>query len=1317
MISKECLAELRTAEDYGKEIIIVLLRDLTIADERLQSYRDRQIVDLSAPPQAHTEQVEFRGAQHEVHFNNDALLKVKDYLFKRGITPDSFPWPPENKADAEPFPGLNAFTEDDAGIFFGRESDILIGLDELRLLRRNRSPRILAIQAASGAGKSSFLRAGLWPRLCRDPDYMPLAIVRPAGGILTGPDGVGRKLAPRLSQPGAPVNPGDICTRLLAADAAKTVSEFAALMIKAAAQVNEQRRLVNPDAPPPALLIAIDQAEELLAADDAAESRRFLDLLAGLTNDPPAGVEPFALLTVRSDNAARLFQTFADLNMEPPKSLMLLPVRQSSFRDVIRKPIEVAARRGEQITMSPALVDRLVDDATGADALPLLAFTLSYLYQSFAAGGTISLAQYSAIGGITGSIDKAVKQALARPGDAPAIPAAPEDQLAFLRATFIPWLATVDSENTQPKRRVAKLDEFSGATRAMVDRLVKARLLIVDRREGADIVEVAHESLLRQWPSLTEWLHAVAEDLGIVASVERAAGEWDRNSRRPAWLDHRGDRLAAAERVAARQDFRRRLGAKGMDYLRACRQRETRQRRIAQTIAWGVAAVFAVFSVLLFNQWRHTVQAQRETEASLLVVKSELDLENDNTDAAVMEAEQAFHSIPTADTRSALLQAVMEISPHEGAVLPLRKPLQTLAWTADNVIDFAAGEERLGAIDPSGAIKISAGSALPVIKRRQDGNIAAVRALAPLDNSRMVVVFDEGSIGTYRPGGDEFLLQPHRQNISVGPTQHSVAISKGGALLALVTADATIVIYRCGWSAAPASAPACQSSPLGDVHGQAVAISPDEKRIAVGDRAGNVALYDLAGKPLGTPQKFNAPINALGWAAQRDWLAVGTLKGEIAVLDTSLDGMPVVQRQTFGENSISALSWSPKEAALAFVCNSTAVCLWQAATDSDPPITFKPAVRFEGHQQLVTRLSFDHGGTRLASGATDGTIRIWNLEQNIDTTFAIYADNDAQIGQLAVSPDGRWIAGGSADGAIEIWDAQTGAFDRAINLPGGPEVKDLAWSHGGEVAAIDESGIVNVISFDAAKPPINVPTNGSVAQHVAWADGDRVIAVTGDNGVVLLDPNSPTANPASLGGVAKQAWGVASISDSRSLLVSYVGGDIIVWDLASKRPSASPMSNPQAAPGTRIGVGSLSVNLSQHLLAASSGDRFVTVYDLSSRAVWRTLQTGSENGIQAVAFSPDGKKLAALGNDKRLYVWTVGQNSAEPYLNIAIVPRHAIVGDATRRREYAGWLGWVANDRIAVATGIAAINVIGIDSAKWLNRIDGLALVEHSPID
>ena len=131
----------------------------------------------------------------------------KDFLDKRGITPDRFALAAADKPDAEPFPGLSAFTEDDAGIFFGRDADIVRGLDRLRILRRNGRPRLLVIQAASGAGKSSYLRAGLWPRLNRDADFAPLAILRPAQGILTGPEGLGRKLAALLSQPRAAGQP------------------------------------------------------------------------------------------------------------------------------------------------------------------------------------------------------------------------------------------------------------------------------------------------------------------------------------------------------------------------------------------------------------------------------------------------------------------------------------------------------------------------------------------------------------------------------------------------------------------------------------------------------------------------------------------------------------------------------------------------------------------------------------------------------------------------------------------------------------------------------------------------------------------------------------------------------------------------------------------------------------------------------------------------------------------------------------------------------------------------------------------------------
>jgi formylglycine-generating enzyme required for sulfatase activity len=589
--SPECLAEVRKAEDYGKEIIVVLLRDLEFEDHRLDAYKDRQIVNLTVPPAGHVETVEHRGQKYEVRFNRDALASVKDYLFRRGITPDHFAWPPPDRADAGPYPGLNAFGEDDAGIFFGRDADILRGLDKLRLMRRDGRPRALVITAASGAGKSSYLRAGLWPRLSRDPDFTPLAILRPAQGILTGPDGLGRRLAALLSRPGRMVNPGDIHAQLMAHDAAKAGADFIKTVAAVAAQAHDERRIGDKNARTPALVLAVDQAEELFAAEAAAESRRFAVLLAKLMRDPPPGVDLFVLATVRSDGAPRLLRAITKLKLEFPETLPLLPLPRTSYRDVILEPLKVLARRGQTLTITAALAERLVADATGADALPLLAFTLSHLYQEYGGGSAITVEHYDAMGGIGGSIELALKRALAKPGDDPAIPAAKLEQLARMRAAFIPWLAGIDPQTGQPKRRVAHLDEIPEGSRAIVARLIEARLLRADNRERVDLVEIAHESLLRQWPELVAWLQADAEDLKVVENVRRAAEEWTRNARQRDWLNHGGSRLAAAERVGGRADFKKLMGADGMAYLHACRLRSNRRTLVAAATAACFAAI------------------------------------------------------------------------------------------------------------------------------------------------------------------------------------------------------------------------------------------------------------------------------------------------------------------------------------------------------------------------------------------------------------------------------------------------------------------------------------------------------------------------------------------------------------------------------------------------------------------------------------------------------------------------------------------------------------------------------------------------------
>ena len=908
--SPECLTEIRKAEDFGKEIIIVLLRDLTFDDRRLDSFKERQIVDLAAAPQAHIEAVKYRDKNEEVRFNEAALAKIKDYLIKRGITADNFPWPPQGKPDAEPFPGLSAFTEDDAAIFFGRDSDILTGLDEFRLLRRRGSPRFLAIQAASGAGKSSYLRAGLWPRLSRDPDFAPLAILRPLQGILTGPEGLGQKLAARLSRPGAPINPGDIYTRLMADDISKSAADFVSFMKTAAEQAYDQRRVGDPGAPPPALVIAIDQAEELLLPENAAESQRLLALVAGLMRDLPAGVEPFGLLTVRADSAARLYQSIAEQNVEVPKTLPLLPLPRTSYRDVIVKPIEVAARHGKRISIQASLTERLVADATGADALPLLAFTLFQLYKGFSAGDKLTLEQYEAIGGVAGSIKEAIKQALASPASAPVIPATPKEQLDCLRAAFIPWLARVDPVGGEPMRRIADLNEFAGYSRGMVERLVEKRLLVADRRGGNVVVEVAHESLLRQWPPLTAWLQEDADDLRVADTVERAADEWVRNGRLPAWLDHRADRLAAAERVVKRADFRHRLGKDRIAYIKACRAREALQRRIRQAAMWSTAAVL-VLAVLLLYEWRDTVRARKESEASLLIAQSGAYLSNFNVGAAIERARRAFQSVPSAASRSALLQAVMELSPGLTAVVPLGADAsQALAWASGDILDFVTDPGRLRTFDSAKPAQALGGFDLPIIKRSQDGNPSFVRALSPIGAAGMIAVFDQGSVGVIPQGGTAIQLNAPKQEVTVNPTQHAVGVGPSGALIALATADGIVILYRCKWSASAQSGSTCESAPLGQVHGRAVAISPDEKRIAVGDQAGVLTLYDLAGNAVGDPKNFEGAINALGWAGQRDWLAVGTAKGEVAVLDAGAEHMPVVAQQKIGADSITALAWS-----------------------------------------------------------------------------------------------------------------------------------------------------------------------------------------------------------------------------------------------------------------------------------------------------------------------------------------------------------------------------------------------------------------------
>jgi hypothetical protein len=132
-----------------------------------------------------------------------ALFQLRDLIAGQGTGPESFVWPVDGHPDRAPYRGFEPFEEIDAGVFFGRDAAILHGLEELRGMRKNGLKSLFVVLGPSGSGKSSFLRAGLLPRLrSEDRLFMPLGILRPASDALTGDTGLAAAIHARRNKLG-----------------------------------------------------------------------------------------------------------------------------------------------------------------------------------------------------------------------------------------------------------------------------------------------------------------------------------------------------------------------------------------------------------------------------------------------------------------------------------------------------------------------------------------------------------------------------------------------------------------------------------------------------------------------------------------------------------------------------------------------------------------------------------------------------------------------------------------------------------------------------------------------------------------------------------------------------------------------------------------------------------------------------------------------------------------------------------------------------------------------------------------------------------
>jgi hypothetical protein len=528
--------------------------------------------------------------QSPVHIAEAALKSLKRGLAKAGIGPETFELEPDASGPfgwRAPYRGLEPLEPEDAAVFFGRSADIVRGIDALRGLAARKPPRLLVVLGASGAGKSSFLRAGLWPRLARDDSqWLPRRAIRAGrGGAIEGGEGLLHALEDVHRRFALQASRADLRQRL-------ATPESFIVLLQELRKAAARRALIS--APPyPLPLLCLDQGEELFAADAGAESEKLLRLARAAIDGDAA----LLLVNIRSD-AYDLMQsanTLVGINQVP---LSLGAVPQGEIARIIREPSDVLRRKAGPSApiFDTAIVERLQNEIVGeTDALPLLAFVLQRLMREHGGTSTIGIKELDQTGGVAAAIEQEAEAALADAGFGPDR----ADRREVLRRLFIPRLARIDRESKAPQRRVARQSDLPADLLALARALVQRRLLVAKVASGATTdgdaakleagaatIEVAHEALLRRWPTLTDLLMEDRDALLLLDGVLVAAVEWEKAeaTHKQDFLAHRGSRLSDAHALASRGTDWAREVAPAQAYLAACAQREIAEREEKEAV-------------------------------------------------------------------------------------------------------------------------------------------------------------------------------------------------------------------------------------------------------------------------------------------------------------------------------------------------------------------------------------------------------------------------------------------------------------------------------------------------------------------------------------------------------------------------------------------------------------------------------------------------------------------------------------------------------------------------------------------------------------
>lgn len=501
--------------------------------------------------------------------------------------------PRASEETTSPYVGLAAFQVEDADRFFGRGpmTQTLLALVDQRAF--------VGVFGASGAGKSSLLRAGLVARTQRT------AVVVTPGADPTN------ELAVAIA------GPADEPASRIREDLAANPEALRGWLAKTSDD----------------LVLVVDQFEEVFTLCEEADRRW---LIRALTS--AAGPRTRVVIGIRADFYGHCSRHPELVTALHQAQVLVGPMSTDELRRAICEP---ATRAGASV--EAALLARLISDADGrAAALPLVSHALAETWRR-RRGLVLSLASYQDVGGIEHALTRTAERTFDRLTD---------DEQAAARLLFLRLLVPGDNIETT-KRRVRREDLH--VADALLDRLAAARLISIDH----DSVELAHEALLRAWPRLAGWIEEDREALRAHHRLTEATAVWEAHDRDPDTL-YRGARLEQATQLTDRLNPRERdFLTAGVAAEHARTDAERRAARRLRRLAAGLAALVVLLAVstALAIHAQRTADRQRGEALSMRAIDAAGALLSTRPADAAALALASYRIAPTTEAREMLTLA------------------------------------------------------------------------------------------------------------------------------------------------------------------------------------------------------------------------------------------------------------------------------------------------------------------------------------------------------------------------------------------------------------------------------------------------------------------------------------------------------------------------------------------------------------------------------------------------------------------------------------------------------------------------------------